>query len=128
MISRLTGSDEGPKSLSVVSNWDKKIISSSRNKMMVEFRSDNFWEYTGFSAFIQFTQLNSECKSWLDMNNKTLQSPNYPNFYHTNTSCNWLITVRHGFHIEFKFHEFNVSVLIILTIVYVFSNFICNCI
>ena len=81
--------------------------------MMVEFRSDYFLEHTGFSASIQFTaQMQSQmCESCLDMNNKTLLSPNYPNFYDNKESCHWLITIRHGFHIELKFHEFDVRIL-----------------
>ena len=112
LISRLTGSDQGPKSISTSSNWDKKRISSPNNQMMVEFISDDVFEYSGFSAIIQFTQLKSQiCESWLNTDNKNFQSPNYPNPYHTNTSCSWLITVRHGFHIEIKLHEFNVNIM-----------------
>ena len=111
LISRLTGPDLGPKSLHGFSNWDKKIISSSSNQMLVEFRSDDIQEWAGFSASIHFTQLQSQmCESWLDMDNKTLMSPNYPNSHDNNISCNWLITVRHGFHIELKFHKFDVSI------------------
>ena len=78
--------------------------------MMVEFRSDDTIEFKGFSASIQFTQLPSSqiCESWLDMDNKTLQSPNYPNTYDNIDSCHWLITVRHRCHIELKFHVFDV--------------------
>ena len=80
--------------------------------MIVEFKSDAIGESTGFSATIQFTSLNNTmCESWMDMNNKIMQSPNYPNPYHTNTSCSWLITVRHDFHIEIKLHEFNVNII-----------------
>ena len=112
LISRLTGSDQGPKSITESSNWDKKTISSPHNQMMVEFISDDNLEYRGFSAIIQFTQLKSQiCESWLNTDNKNFQSPNYPNPYHTNTSCSWLITVRHGFHIEIKLHEFNVNIM-----------------
>ena len=78
--------------------------------MMIEFISDDKLEYTGFLASIQFTQLQSKCESWLDINQKQLLSPNYPNFYDIITSCDWLITVKHGHHIELKFHEFDVSI------------------
>ena len=127
LISRLTGPDQGPKSQSAVSNWNKKIISSSSSKMVVEFRSADSVEYTGFSASIQFTQLQSQivCESWLDMSDKTLLSPNYPNSYDNNKLCQWLITISHGFHIELKFHEFDVRVLIILT-AHAFSNIFYN--
>ena len=110
LISRLSGPDLGPKSQYTQSNWVTKIISSSGNKIMVEFRSDHFLEQTGFSASIIFTtQFQSKmCESSLDLDNKTFLSPNYPDFYDSKESCQWLITVRHRFHIELKFHEFEV--------------------
>ena len=109
LISRLTGTDVGPKSQYGHSHWYKKIISSTTNKMLIEFISDDIIQLTGFSASIQFTQLQSQmCESWLDMKKKNLQSPNYPNFYDNITSCNWLITVRDGYHIELIIDEFNV--------------------
>ena len=111
LVAYLTGPDVGPKSWpSEGSNWEKKILSSSNNKILVEFRSDERIVSKGFSATIQFTKLHSQkCESWVDMNNKTLLSPKYPHTYNSNASCNWLITVRHGFHITLDFIEFNVS-------------------
>ena len=112
LISRLSGTDSGPYPENAWGSWYKKILSSS-SKMMIEFRSDDWSESPGFSASIQFTtQSQSQiCESSLDMNKKTLLSPNYPNSYNNNISCYWLITVRHGFHIELKFQEFDVRVL-----------------
>ena len=82
MVAYLTGPDEGPISQSFVSNWKKKIISSSTNKLKIEFKSDDIWEQKGFSANIFFTNFtNKECKSWLDINKKILKSPNYPQTY-----------------------------------------------
>ena len=111
MISRLSGPDAGPKSKDDNSNWEKKVISSSSNKMMVEFKSDNTLEYTGFSLSIQFTPLPNQimCESCLDMKEKNLKSPNYPKSYGNNVSCYWLITAQHGFHITLKLQDFNVK-------------------
>ena len=39
VISSLTGPDSGPHSVDFHSRWQKKIISSTSNKMLVEFRS-----------------------------------------------------------------------------------------
>ena len=117
LISTLSGPDSGPKSQSALSNWEKKVISSRSNEMSIEFKSDGAFEYTGFSINIQFTVLqNQECESWLDMKEKTLQSPNYPNSYDSKFSCYWLITVQYGFHITIKFLELDVRILTILTI------------
>ena len=72
MISRLSGPDAGPLSKDSTSNWEKKVISSSSNKMFVEFKSDDDTrEYRGFSTSIQFIQSQSqECKSLLNMRSR----------------------------------------------------------
>ena len=113
MIASLLGPDIGPNLLSF-GNWQKKIISSTSNKMMVEFRSDSVRETDrhsacGFSASIHYSSLPiTECENGLDMTMKTIQSPNYPNSYDNNLSCKWLISVPHGYHITLKFLQFDV--------------------
>ena len=115
LISRLSGPDMGPKSKKAKSIWKKKIISSSSNQMMVEFRSDDTLEKTGFSLIIQFTAFqNDMCQSCLDMEQKTLKSPNYPKSYDNNVSCNWIITAQHGLHIKLELEEFNVNYLVLV--------------
>ena len=110
LISRLSGADIGPKSITALSHWDKKIISGSYNKMMVEFKSDDIIEYTGFSLSIQFIPFqNDMCKSCLDMEQKTLKSPNYPKSYGNNVTCHWMITAQHGNHITLELQDFNVK-------------------
>ena len=115
MVAYLTGPDLGPRSEIVISNWDKKIISSSTNKMNIEFKSGDFgYEYKGFSAIIFFTPFpNIECQSWLDMSKKILKSPNYPKQYHASTKCSWLITVDHDYHITLNIVELHVRYHII---------------
>ena len=109
LVAYLTGPDEGPKSVSAVSNWNKKIISISTNKMNIEFRSDDVREKKGFSANIYFTSIpNKECDSWLDMDKKIFKSPNYPQPYHDSRNCTWLITVEHDYHITLDILEFYV--------------------
>ena len=112
LIARLSGPDKGPKSITGY-NWEEKVISTSSNNMVIEFKSDGELEYTGFSAIINFTLLqNKKCESWMDMNNQILQSPNYPNSYGNDIFCNHLITVQPNFHITLDFLEFDVSFLI----------------
>ena len=78
--------------------------------MVVEFKSDAEFEQAGFYATIHFTLLqNKKCESWMDRNNRILQSPNYTNSYGSDIFCNYLITVRPNFHIKLDFHEFDVS-------------------
>ena len=87
------------------SYWQKKIVSSTSNKMMVEFKTnDDDNEFIGFSTFIHYSQLPSkECENGLDMTMKTIQSPRYPDSYDHNLVCKWLISVSHGSHITLKF-------------------------
>ena len=110
MIARLLGTDSGPKSKLTSSYWEDKVISASSNNIVVEFKSDNVWEYKGFSATIRFNLLNNtKCESWMNMNDKMLQSPSYPNSYGNNIFCNNLITVKPSFHITLDFLEFDVG-------------------
>ena len=110
LIARLLGTDSGPKSKLTSSYWEDKVISASSNNIMVEFKSDNHLEYIGFSATIQFNLLNkTKCESWMDMNDKMLQSPSFPNSYGNNIFCNHLITVKPAFHIILDFLEFDVG-------------------
>ena len=112
MISRLSGPDGGPELPGGgVGNWEKKIISSSSNNMIIEFKSDIDVELNGFSASIHFTpKQNMKCESCLDMKYKMIQSPNYPDFYDNNILWECLITVQHGFHIALDFLQFDVIV------------------
>ena len=114
LISRLTGPDLGPKLKETGSNWEKKIISSSSNKMMVEFKSNAKIQSIGFSLSIQFTPFQNDlCESCLYMKQKTLKSPNYPKSYGNNVTCNWIITAQHGFHITLELEEFNVNCVLL---------------
>ena len=77
--------------------------------MMIEFQSDDSLEWSGFSASISHHGIQSEdCNSWLNMNEGTLKTPDYPNSYHNTISCKWLITVKHGYYISLKFIDFDV--------------------
>ena len=143
LISKLTGPDSGPefnaedilgtygyKWRSII-NWQKKVFQSSSNRMMVEFHSaiaSQFDGFSGFSAFISYSLLEKkECIDGLDMENGIIKSPNYPNPYGNDISCNWLITVPYGFHITITFTDFNVR-LIFKIHNPMFQSFICICI
>ena len=116
MVALLTGPDRGPNPELVSSNWNKKIISISTNRMIIEFKSDGFKEEKGFSAKIHFTQVpNNECESWLDVNKKIFKSPNYPQTFHSVKKCSWFITMDPDYHITLKFFEFYVRHQMILS-------------
>ena len=114
MVANITGPDKGPKFESAISNWNKKTISISTNRMNVEFIADDTVEYKGFSANVFFTPIpNMECESWLDMNKKIFKSPNYPLTHDCSIKCSWLITVDHDQHITLDVTEFQVLYQII---------------
>ena len=109
LVAHLTGPDVGPKSESLFSNWDKKVISTSSHRINIKFASDDAAEYKGFSANIYFRPvLNKECNSWLDMDKKTFKSPYYPQLYHNCKKCSWLITVDHDYYITLDVTEYSV--------------------
>ena len=112
LISRLSGPDRGPGAPGVnPGTWDKKVISSSSNNMIIEFKSDNDVELNGFAASILFTQKQKLiCEAWMDMKYTTIQSPNYPDSYNNNILWECLITVQHGYHITLNFNQFDVRV------------------
>ena len=119
MVAHLTGSDEGPKSESAYSNWDKKIISVSTNRMTIEFKSDDILKLKdkGFSANILFTPFpNKECESWFNTNKKILNSPNYPLTYYNNMKCSWLITIDYDYYITLDIAELHVRYKICIII------------
>ena len=41
LVAHLTGPDVGPKSESLFSNWDKKVISTSSHRINIKFASDD---------------------------------------------------------------------------------------
>ena len=110
VIVSLNNADIGPQqSYFMESHWQKKIISSTSNTMLVEFRSDDVREEIGFSASIHYLPLpGKECEKGLNMTMKTIQSPNYPDLYDNKMACKWLISVPHGSHITLKFLHFDV--------------------
>ena len=78
--------------------------------MLVEFRSDNVNELYGFSASIHYSSLPSkQCVNGLNMNKKTIQSPNYPDSYDNNLTCKWLISVPYSSDITLKFLQLDVG-------------------
>ena len=49
------------------------------------------------------------CQDWLDLVNKKLTSPNYPEDYDPNTICKWNLTTEKGNYISLDFERIRVS-------------------
>ena len=95
--------------------------------MNVEFISDEYLEYKGFSAHIHFTPFpNKECEYWLDMDKKIFKSPNYPQTYQNTKICHWLITGHHDSHLSLNFIELYVRLSNNCDFYYCFSKYLFN--
>ena len=49
------------------------------------------------------------CQDWLDLINKKLTSPNYPDEYDPRTVCKWNLTTEKGNYISLDFEDIGVS-------------------
>ena len=49
------------------------------------------------------------CDEWLDLINKQLTSPNYPDPYEPLTHCTWNLTEKQGYYISLDFEKIDVS-------------------
>ena len=49
------------------------------------------------------------CQDWLDLINKKLTTPNYPEDYDPNTFCQWNLTAEKGNYISLDFEIIHVS-------------------
>ena len=50
------------------------------------------------------------CQYWLNLDEMSLSSPNYPKWYNADgVGCEWLITAHEGFIIALEFNNFHVS-------------------
>ena len=49
------------------------------------------------------------CQGWLDLVNKKLTSPNYPDGCDLNTICKWNFTTEKGYYISLDFERILVS-------------------
>ena len=49
------------------------------------------------------------CQDWLDLINKKLTSPNYPEWYDPNTVCKWNLTTEKGNYISLDFEHILVN-------------------
>ena len=49
------------------------------------------------------------CDEWLDLINKQLTSPNYPDPYEPLTHCIWNLTEKQGFYVSLDFEKIDVS-------------------
>ena len=63
------------------------------------------------------------CDDWLDLINKRLTSPNYPEPYDPLTNCKWNLTEKHGYYISLDIERIEVSLLMMSPSLMYLMNF-----
>lgn len=91
---------------------DPLVFISSRNVMLVTLVTNNIGDFPGFRGRVTQIRRDSAelgCGGKLTGSSGTFTSPNYPNYYSPNTTCQWDIEVPVGKFIKLKFPKFLVS-------------------
>ena len=103
-----TYSVSGGRLINCANNKLVKSISTSGQKMYIEFRKTNIHsdEKAEVVALIKYNKFAPECQTWLDLTNKELKSPDK---YGYNFNCNWLISYEIRSYVILCFTHINVS-------------------
>ncbi|KAK7151499.1 hypothetical protein R3I94_007975 [Phoxinus phoxinus] len=89
---------------------DPLTFISTRNVMLVTLVTNDNGNYPGFRARVsQIKRDELPCGGTLTEPSGSFQSPNFPNYYSPNTTCQWNIEVPAGKFIKLKFPKFMVS-------------------
>ncbi|XP_077592860.1 bone morphogenetic protein 1-like isoform X1 [Stigmatopora nigra] len=80
------------------------VIVSSDSRLWIEFRSSSRWSGKGFSAMYA-----AICGGEVERDSGQIQSPNYPDDYHSNKMCVWKITVAKGYQVGLTFQSFELE-------------------
>ena len=76
----------------------------SHNSYIINFRKNGLKWLGGIENIYH-----DPCQDWLDLINKKLTSPNYPEDYDPNTICKWNLTTEKGNYISLDFEHIEVS-------------------
>ena len=80
-----------------------KSISSSGKALFIDFKKQYYWGTVEVLAAIKYKKMNSDCQTWIDLENNVLITPADLNTYNNSINCNWLITANFGSYITLKF-------------------------
>ena len=86
-----------------------KSISSSGKALFIDFKKQYYVGTVEVLAAIKYKKMNSDCQTWIDLENNVLMTPIDLNTYNSNINCNWLITAHLGSYITLKFTFINVN-------------------
>ena len=85
-----------------------KSISSSGKALFIDFKKQYYVGTVEVLAAIKYKKMNSDCQTWIDLENNVLMTPADLNSYDNNINCNWLIIENFGSYITLKFTFINV--------------------
>ena len=80
-----------------------KSISSSGKALFIDFKKQYYFGNVEVIAAIKYKKMNSDCQTWIDLENNVLMTPADINFSNNSIDCNWLITANFGSYITLKF-------------------------
>ena len=79
-----------------------KSISSSGKALFIDFKKQYNWGTVEVLAAIKYKKMNSDCQTWIDLENNVLMTPADISEYDNSINCNWLITGNYGSYITLK--------------------------
>ena len=79
-----------------------KSISSSGKVLFIDFKKQYHQPTVEVFAAIKYKKMNSDCQTWLDLENNVLITPANLNTYNNSIDCNWLITAYFRSYITLK--------------------------
>ena len=80
-----------------------KSISSSGKALFIDFKKQTPYGNVRVLAAIKYKKMNSDCQTWIDLENNVLMTPADINISNNSINCNWLITMNFGSYITLKF-------------------------
>ena len=78
-------------------------ISSSGKALFIDFKKQDYGGTVEVLAAIKYKKMNSDCQTWIDLENNVLMTPVDLNTYNNSFICNWLINMHFGSYITLKF-------------------------
>ena len=80
-----------------------KSISSHGKYLFIDFEKQLFSGTVEVFAAIKYKKMNSDCQTWINLENNVLMTPADLNTYNNSIDYNWLITANFGSYITIKF-------------------------
>ncbi|XP_061178089.1 cubilin-like [Saccostrea echinata] len=99
------GNDTSGRSLGKFCGTDLPDPVSSLGSMFIQFVTDSSVAFSGFRAQYR----TSDCGGYYTDAYGTIQTPTYPDVYHHEANCTWLITVAENRVVDLKFSSFDIE-------------------